>query len=174
MSDDENCASCRHIGDAVVHLQAGLKVKETHRLTAMRIGEVSQRSGVSAAAIRYYEAQELLSRPPRSHAGYRLYSTRVLDELAFIRRSRSLGLSLEETREILTLGRSGRRPCERFVAICEARLAEIERRLVELRTLQHHLQTAHRLASNGCSITADGFCQAIFSGVTVEEHPWPA
>src|SRR5688572_18827173 len=108
----------------------------------MLIGEVARRSGVPAPTIRFYEEQKLVSRAARSPAGYRLYSDRVLDELGFIKRSQRLGLTLDETREILSLGRSGRKPCERVAAICAAHLDEIDRRMAELRAFRKHLQDA--------------------------------
>jgi DNA-binding transcriptional MerR regulator len=131
----------------------------------MFIGEVAKRAGVSPHTIRYYEAERLISRPARSAAGYRVYSSRAIDELAFVRRAQGLGLSLTETREILVLGRSGKSPCDRVASICEARLADIERRMDELRVFRDNLRAAHRAAKNGCSVTAEGFCQAILTAI---------
>src|SRR4029079_2389441 len=130
----------------------------------MRIGEVAQRSGVSAPTIRFYETQQILTRAARSAAGYRVYSNHVLDELAFIRRAQRLGLTLDETREILSLGRAGKKPCDRVSAICDAHLAEIERRIVELQEFRQHLTAAKAVAEQGCGSTPAGFCRAIFSG----------
>lgn len=129
----------------------------------MFIGEVAKRAGVSPHTIRYYEAERLIGRPARSAAGYRVYSARVIDELAFVRRAQGLGLSLTETREILTLGRSGKNPCDRVASICETRLADIERRMDELRAFRDNLRAAYRAAKSGCSVTAEGFCQAILT-----------
>lgn len=129
----------------------------------MLIGEAAHRSGIPAHTIRFYEDQKLLTRASRSAGGYRVYSDRVLDELRFIRRSQRLGLSLDETREILSLGRSGRKPCERVAAICEAHLAEIDRKMAELGAFRQHLMDAKRLAEDGCGFTPEGFCRAIFS-----------
>jgi DNA-binding transcriptional MerR regulator len=128
----------------------------------MRIGEVAQRSGVAAPTIRYYEANKLVTRAARSPAGYRLYSNRVLDELAFIRRAQRIGLTLDEVREILSLGRAGQKPCARVAAICTAHLAEIERRMMELQSFQRHLEAARQMALQGCGFTPEGFCRAIF------------
>ena len=129
----------------------------------MFIGEVAKRAGVSPHTIRYYEAERLIGRPARSATGYRVYSPQVIEELAFVRRAQGLGLSLTETREILSLGRSGASPCERFAAICETRLAEIERRMDELRAFRDNLRAAYRVAKTGCGVTAEGFCQAILA-----------
>ena len=129
----------------------------------MQIGQVAQRSGIPAPTIRFYEAQRLLTRPARTPAGYRQYSPRVLDELAFIGRAQRLGLSLDEMREILSLGRQGSKPCARVVAMCDAHLAEIDRQMAELRSFRKHLQSARRLAAQECGFTPEGFCRAIFS-----------
>jgi DNA-binding transcriptional MerR regulator len=129
----------------------------------MLIGEVAQRAGLPAHTIRFYEDQKLVTRAARSRSGYRVYSDRVLDELRFIRRAQGLGLSVTEMREILSLGRAGRKPCARVQAICGAHLAEIERKISELRALQSHLESAQKLAGQECGFTPEGFCRAIFS-----------
>ena len=128
----------------------------------MQIGQVVQLSGIPAPTIRFYEAQKLLSRPTRTAAGYRVYSERVIDELAFIRRAQSMGLTLEETREILSIGRQGKKPCGRVTALCDTHLAEIDRRMAELRAFRRHLKAARQLASADCGFTPEGFCRAIF------------
>jgi MerR family copper efflux transcriptional regulator len=130
----------------------------------MHIGDVAKRSGIPAPTIRFYEAEKLITRPARSEAGYRLYSERILDELTFIRRAQGMGLTLEETREILSIGRSGTKPCSRVTAICVSHLAEIDRRMKELEEFRSRLLAAHRMATTECGFTAEGFCRAILSG----------
>lgn len=128
----------------------------------MLIGEVARKSGLPAPTIRFYERQRLVTRPARSSAGYRLYADRVLDELQFIRRAQNIGLTLDETREILALGRAGRKPCERVQTMCATHLDEIERKIAELQTLKTQLQNVRRLAGQSCGFTPEGFCRAIF------------
>jgi len=137
----------------------------------MLIGEAAQRSGIPAHTIRFYERRKLVSRATRLPSGYRVYSDRVLDELRFIRRAQRLGLTLEETREILSLGRAGRRPCERVAAICDAHLAEIDRKMAELQAFRQHLQEAKRLTERDCGFTHEGFCRAIFSEDPAFQRP---
>ena len=129
----------------------------------MQIGQVAQRSGVPAPTIRFYEAERLVTRPARSASGYRVYSDQILQELAFIRRAQRLGLTLDEIREVLSLGRAGKKPCARVVSICDTHLAAIDRRLAELRAFQDNLQQVRRLAQQGCGFTPEGFCRAIFA-----------
>jgi DNA-binding transcriptional MerR regulator len=127
----------------------------------MFIGEVARQSGVSTHTIRFYEAQRLLTNPSRASSGYRVYSSRVLHELRFIERAKRLGFTLTETREILSIGRSGRRPCERVVALCEAHLKDIDERMAELRAFRRNLRKAQVVASQACGFTADGLCRAV-------------
>ena len=129
----------------------------------MLIGEVARRSGLSAHTIRFYETRNLIGRPPRAASGYRVYSDRVLDELRFIERAQRLGFTLNETRDILSMGRSGRTPCERVAALCDTHLNEIDRRMAELRAFRRNLQNAKRLTQEACGYTPEGFCRAIFS-----------
>jgi MerR family transcriptional regulator, copper efflux regulator len=54
---------------------------------ALKIGEVSERSGVGIETLRFYERSGLLDSPARTASGYRLYDAAVLDRLEFIKRA---------------------------------------------------------------------------------------
>ena len=127
----------------------------------MLIGEVAERSGVPARTIRFYEQAKVLTLPPRSSGGYRIYSDRTLAELTFIKRAQRLGFSLDEIREILGLGRAGRMPCDRVTVLCDTHLTEIDRQMAELQAFRKLLQQARRKAKAGCGFTHEGFCKAI-------------
>jgi MerR family transcriptional regulator, mercuric resistance operon regulatory protein len=60
------------------------------------IGALSKRTGCNIETIRYYERVRLLPTPSRSPGGYRLYGTEHLKRLAFVRRARALGFSIDE------------------------------------------------------------------------------
>jgi MerR family redox-sensitive transcriptional activator SoxR len=63
-----------------------------HMLT---IGEVADRSGLAASAIRFYERQGLV-RSERTPGGQRRFRRDVLRRIAFIRIAQRVGLTLEE------------------------------------------------------------------------------
>lgn len=78
----------------------------------LKIGEVSSLTGISVKTIRYYDEIGLLATTTtRSASGYRLFSSTVLNRLAFIKRAQSLGLSLSEIQELLAVYDSGQLPC---------------------------------------------------------------
>jgi len=68
------------------------------------IGELSRLSGVNIETIRYYERIKMLPAPQRTASGRRIYDVTELRILAFVRRSRELGFSLNEIRALLRLG----------------------------------------------------------------------
>lgn len=99
---------------------------------SMKIGEVARRTGISVESIRYYEREGLLPRAPRTHTGYRMYSSAAVGRVRFIRQARALGLSLDEIRQIFRLSEAGRAPCCRVRELLSERLDGLNRRIAEL------------------------------------------
>jgi MerR family redox-sensitive transcriptional activator SoxR len=75
----------------------------------LTVGELSQRSGMAASALRYYEREGLIE-ATRTAGGQRRYQRAVLRRLAFIRAARNVGLSLEEVRDAMARLPSSRTP----------------------------------------------------------------
>ena len=105
----------------------------------MRIGELTERSGVPSTALRYYEQAGLLPAPSRTSSGYRIYDTDVLPRLKFIKAAQAVGLSLSDIREILQIRDSGRAPCRHVISLLQQRRAEIAARIRELSQLERDL-----------------------------------
>src|SRR3546814_15604376 len=77
----------------------------------MRIGQLAQLVGVETQTIRFYEQQGLLPPPDRQDNGYRVYTEKHGEGLAFIRRCRILGLSLAEIHELQSYQDDPHQPC---------------------------------------------------------------
>ncbi len=109
---------------------------------SLTVGTVAEASGVGVQTLHYYERLGLLEKPKRSAANYRLYSQEAVRRVRFIKKAQSLGLNLEEIKQILDLKKHRRAPCHRVVELGEKHFQEIEARLVQLRAYRRALRRA--------------------------------
>ena len=100
------------------------------------IGTLSKRTGVNIETIRYYEKQKLLPDPPRSEGGHRCYGEEHLKRLMFIRRSRQLGFSMEEIREMLILVDGGSYTCGEIRALTMEHAKSIREKIADLERME--------------------------------------
>lgn len=106
----------------------------------MNIGEVAQATGLPPKTIRYYEDIDLVT-PARAENGYRAYSDVDIHRLAFVQRARSLGFTIEECRQLLSLYDDQDRASADVKAIALEKIAEIDRKRKELKSLRSTLQS---------------------------------
>lgn len=97
-------------------------------------GELAQATGCNIETIRYYEKTGLLPDPPRTDAGYRIYSAAHATRLRFILRARELGFSMEDIRGLMGLEDGAAPTCaevkertERYLADVRAKIADLKR-----------------------------------------------
>jgi len=115
------------------------------------IGELSKHSGVNIETIRYYERIKMLPVPRRTANGRRVYGPAERRTLAFIRRSRDLGFSLEEIRALLALGGPERASCADVHKIASAHLASVRSKLSDLVKLESILADTVARCSEGAN-----------------------
>ncbi|MEL6224403.1 MAG: heavy metal-responsive transcriptional regulator [Cyanobacteria bacterium J06626_14] len=107
----------------------------------LKIGQVASKSGLSVKTIRYYEEIGLLApHVERAESGYRMFELSVLNRLAFVRRAQSLGLSLSEIAQVLTIHDGGHLPCGEVKHCLQAKLDDISTQIESLETLRDELQ----------------------------------
>lgn len=116
--------------------------------TQMLISELGRRLNVNPKTIRYYEEIGLMPAPTRNASGYRVYTDQDVERLAFILRAKALDFSLEEIREILALRERGEAPCPYVLHQIEVKLAEVDRKIEQLRHLRAELEALHAQATN--------------------------
>lgn len=106
----------------------------------VKIGELARRSDVNVQTVRYYERRGLLPDPREGVGGYREYGDADVDRLRFVKEAQSLGFTLEEIEELVSLRSRGtarevrERAREKLDGIREkiAALRALERNLVRL------------------------------------------
>lgn len=106
----------------------------------MKIGVLASRSGLTVKTLRYYEDLGLLPAIGRSEGGYRLFAEESLRRLEFIRRLKTLGLSLEEIQGCLAVHDAGELPCGDIEIQLGRQIERIDGQIKELRQLRMELQ----------------------------------
>jgi Cu(I)-responsive transcriptional regulator len=101
----------------------------------MNIGEAAEVTGLPAKTIRYYEDIGLVA-ADRKPNGYRDYGETELHSLHFVQRARSLGFSVADCRDLLSLYRDRDRSSADVKNLARARLAEIDGKISELQSLR--------------------------------------
>lgn len=103
------------------------------------IGALSAETGVNIETIRYYERIGLMPAPPRTEGRHRIYDIVHLKRLRFIRRSRELGLSLDQVRALLGLAGVHALTCAEVKDLAEQHIAEIRQKVKDLKRLERVL-----------------------------------
>lgn len=113
-------------------------------MSTLTIGEIADRSGFSASALRYYEAIGLVAPAARTNGGYRVYDDHALTRLAFIARAKQLGCSLDEITVLVRIwdGEQCGPVQRRFHELVTDKIADSQRRIAELTAFTAQLQTA--------------------------------
>lgn len=134
----------------------------------MNIGQAARASGLSARMIRHYESIGLLPAATRSDSGYRQFGASELRSLAFIKRARELGFSLEEVGQLLQLWRDRQRASADVKALASGHIATLERKITELvslrDTLRELVENCHGDQGPDCPILDDLACARRTSG----------
>ena len=104
-------------------------------------GDLAIATGCNIETIRYYEKAGLLPDPPRTGAGYRIYSAAHARRLRFILRARELGFPMEDIRGLLGLGDGTAPTCAEVKERTERHLADIRAKIADLQRMEAVLAT---------------------------------
>jgi MerR family mercuric resistance operon transcriptional regulator len=107
-------------------------------------GQLAQRAQINLETVRFYEQEGLLSPPSRTAAGYRKFEESAVDRLAFVKRAKTLGFSLEEIRELLVIHDEHADACVEVRDLIQNKLAIVRDKKKELERLEAQLSSALR------------------------------
>lgn len=139
----------------------------------MRISELARRTGVSARAIRLYEARGLLA-APRTDAGYRQFSESDVRVLVFIRMARALGLSLAQIGDWVPAYRSGTLRYGQLISGLQQRQDEIDRDIARLQDLRRRTADHIVWAQNRQAEAHRAAAKTAAPSTKTTQPPWPA
>jgi len=115
----------------------------------MKIGELAELTHTQVETIRYYEREGLLPEPGRSPSNYRVYGPSHAQQLSFIRHCRSLDMTLDEIRVLLSLRDDPTENCEAVNALLDAHIGHVARRIRDLRHLEKQLKVLRETCRGG-------------------------
>lgn len=106
-------------------------------MNTMTISRLADSAGVHVETVRYYQRRGLLREPSRPMGGIRRYDATDVSRLQFIRRAQAMGFTLEEVASLVQL--DGQGACEHTRQLTDLKLAEVRRKITELRRLEREL-----------------------------------
>jgi MerR family copper efflux transcriptional regulator len=109
----------------------------------MRIGDLTERAGVTPRTVRYYESIGLIPPGEREGHGQHYYTEETLARLRKIDQLKQLGLSLDEIRDVIDLyfiDSSGVQPKQKVLAILRQHLADADQKIEALQQFSTDLQ----------------------------------
>lgn len=104
---------------------------------ALTIGYLAKAANVNVETVRYYQRQGLIEEPVKPAQGYRVYPQSTLDRIKFIKRAQTLGFSLQEIAELMSLGNG---QCSEVRYKAEQKYTQIGKQIQDLTILQSTLR----------------------------------
>lgn len=116
----------------------------------MKIGDLAERSGISAHTLRYYDKAGLFRASKRSESNYRIYSQDDLTTAKFIKRSKECGFTLAETASLLAIKHNkSEHVCAEAKQITATKISDITHQIAQLKHMQKTLQQLERYCCGG-------------------------
>lgn len=126
-------------------------------MNPLTIGQVARQAGVGVETVRFYEREGLIEPPDRRNSGYRQFGEEVVGRLKFIRRAKTLGFTLREIKELLSLKLDPGTSCADVKGRAVAKIDDIDAKIDSLKRMRRSLvkltkACAGRGTSSDCPI----------------------
>jgi MerR family mercuric resistance operon transcriptional regulator len=108
-------------------------------MTGLNIGKLAKACGVKTDTVRYYERLGLLAPAEHSESGYRKYGKESLKRLNFVRRAQTLGFTLEEIKDLLSLSENSEADCGDIRERAGQKIKKIEGKITDLKRMKKSL-----------------------------------
>jgi len=129
-----------------------------------KIGELAKQTGCSVETIRFYEKEGILTPPRRSaENNYRIYNQNHIEQLLFIRRCRSLDMSLDEIKRLLQLRESPQEDCTEVSDLLDTHINQLNEHLSELEHLKQQLESLRQRCNGAHSAEQCGILRELNS-----------
>ncbi|WP_049629723.1 Cu(I)-responsive transcriptional regulator [Cellvibrio sp. pealriver] len=116
-----------------------LELADAHALGLHSIGEAAKLTGLSTKMIRHYESLGLVSPTDRTYANYRVYQTRDIHLLRFIKSARELGFSMKQIAVLTSLWQNSGRSSAEVKKLALEHIQEMDERIQSLQQMRNAL-----------------------------------
>jgi DNA-binding transcriptional MerR regulator len=139
------------------HVLNGFKVSSNYgdAMSDFTISQLAREANVHIETIRYYERLGMLRQPQRCGNGYRRYDDKDLAQLNFIRKTQTLGFTLKEINQLITLHNDARNNATDVMPIIKNKLSDIQLKLRQLNVIESQLRF---YTDNGINIDRGSGC----------------
>lgn len=110
-------------------------------MSGLTIGKVAKEARLGIETIRFYEKEGLIAPPARTASNYRIYPQQIVHRLLFIKRAKSLGFSLKEIKDLLSLRQDPQATKAEVKLQTEGKIADIEQKIHDLTRIKDVLET---------------------------------
>lgn len=107
----------------------------------MSIGDVAEKAGIPASAIRYYESAGLLPKPSRA-GGKRRYDSSILEWLSLVALAREAGFTIAEIKRLVKGFTPGTAPAAQWEKLASRKLVEIDAMVARAERMRAVLRVA--------------------------------
>ena len=121
----------------------------------LTIGKLARQANVGVETLRYYERRGLIEPQCRTDSGYRLYDDDARKRLQFIRRAQTLGFSLDEVGELLSLSHRPTASAADVKQLARVKIDDIETRIRDLERMKTALSSLEERCPGHAGTTAD-------------------
>jgi len=133
------------------------------KITQFTIGQLAQQAKCKVETVHYYEKSGLMPEPPRTEGGHRIYALADIKRLNFIRRSRELGFSIVQIKNLLRFIDEPNHYCGEVKAMATLQAREVQRKIEDLQRLQVALnEMIIQCAGEGFSIDNCPIIEALY------------
>ena len=138
----------------------------------LKISELSERTGLSAHTLRYYEKYGLINASNRSETGYRFYTDSDVRRVQFVKTARNTGFSLSDIGQLLSIRVNKQsHSCQEVTDITQKKLFEVNAKVNDLLSMQ---QTLKLLLDSCCggpeNATHCSIMEALDAGLSLENE----
>lgn len=118
---------------------SNLELASAHAQGLHTIGDAAKLTGVSAKMIRHYETLGLITPTDRTQANYRVYQTREIHLLRFIKSARDLGFSMKQIAQLSSLWKDEARSSADVKKLAMEHIDEMDERIHALQQMRKAL-----------------------------------